>query len=438
MDALLRRSPLLLASLVALAGGSGCGLFDRETDKRVSDLLRNEGPPPVARSQAPLPIPTPPKPALPLPEKPAAPIVPLPSPTEAPIIPVSTPPAVSAPGSGPVGPTGPVTTVEARSPARDTDTATTRVKVVATVGADVIITDEEVSLLMKQRAMEYLALKGDERDQKEREVYKDCLRMLVERELILTEFLNKVKKVKPAALDELWEASGRAADAQLREMRLAYKAKKLATDADLAKELDSQGMPYKLFRRQIERAAMVNQFLGPMLREKYGNPTLAQVQEYYTRHKGEYKTEDRVKYLDLFVSHSRFNTPAEAKQYADNLFKQALGGADFVTLVKQAGHGDSPLRDGVGTGEKRGEIQPAVLEETVFGLKAGNISGVIPTETGYHVVKVTERQVAGVRPFDEKMQSEIRFKLMDQSSRAERDKFVAELWRKIGVTIVDR
>ena len=168
--------------------------------------------------------------------------------------------------------------------------------------------------------------------------------------------------------------------------------------------------------------------------------TIAQVLDYYARNKDkpEFRTEDRVKFLQLFVSNSRFKTPAEAKAYADNLFKQAREGADFVALVKQYGHGDSPLRDGAGIGEKRGEIQPAFLEELVFSIKPGNISGVTATETGYYIVKVTERQVAGIRPFDEKLQSEIRARLMDQASKAERDKYVAELWRKIGVTIVDQ
>jgi parvulin-like peptidyl-prolyl isomerase len=425
MDALVRR----LALVAALAAGAGCGTLDRRAHEPAA----------VERGQAPPDRPLPPV-SLP----------PQATPAPAPVVPVSTPPAAPepppravdspapiAPLTGPVGPVAPITTVSAHSSALEA--ASTRVKVMATVGADAIITDEEVGLLMKQRALDYIELKGDERVRKEREVYRDCLRALVERELLLAEFLGKVKKNKPGVLPELWEQAGRMADDQLRAMRAAYRGpKKLDTEAEFATVLDQQGMPYKVFRRQVERAAMVNLFLGTMLRERNGTPTLAQVQDYYARHADEFKTDDRVKYLDLFVSFGRFASEAEAKRYADDLFQQARTGADFVELIKTRGHGDSPLRDGVGIGTKRGDIQPAALEATVFDVKPGNISGVIPTETGYHIVKVVERQVAGVRPFDEKLQSDIRNKLMDLTAKAEREKLVTELWRKIGVTIVEK
>ncbi|MEO2089267.1 MAG: zinc ribbon domain-containing protein, partial [Gemmataceae bacterium] len=83
MDAPRRRRIPLLFPAAALAA-AGCGLFDRETDKRVSDLLREEQPL-ITRSQAPAGKPRPPAGPLPIPEKPSAPVVPLPSPAEPPV-----------------------------------------------------------------------------------------------------------------------------------------------------------------------------------------------------------------------------------------------------------------------------------------------------------------------------------------------------------------
>ena len=39
------------------------------------------------------------------------------------------------------------------------------------------------------------------------------------------------------------------------------------------------------------------------------------------------------------------------------------------------------------------------------------VSGLVETPGGYHIVKVVERDVAGVKPFDDKVQDEIRKKI---------------------------
>jgi peptidyl-prolyl cis-trans isomerase SurA len=289
---------------------------------------------------------------------------------------------------------------------------------------------------MKQRARDYVMLKGEEREKKEKEVYMEELKKLIDRELILTEFLGRVKKNNPGAAEDLWDQARKSADAHFREMRKAFNIK---TEADFLAELDKQGMPPKLFRRQIERQTLMNMFLNSVLKDKSGTPTLAQVQDYYDRHKkGEFQGEDRVKYQHLFVSSGKFGSGEEARRRAEELFNKARAGTEFATLAKDAADGVLLLQDGTGDAVKRGEIQSAVVDKAIWDIKAGHFSGVIPSENGYHVLKVVEREVAGTRTLDEKMQTEIRNKLADQAMKAERDKLTSQLWRQIGVTIVEK
>jgi peptidyl-prolyl cis-trans isomerase SurA len=180
----------------------------------------------------------------------------------------------------------------------------------------------------------------------------------------------------------------------------------------------------------------MNMYLGQFLKDKAKVASLAEVVRYYDEHPEEFKVEDRVKWLDLFVSYRRFNTTVEARQYAEHLLKQVREGADFVQVVKQHGHGDSALRGGEGVGQKRGEVKPPELEPVLFGMEAGQVSDVIATETGFHVVKVLERDVAGVRPFDEKVQTHIRARIGDQANKAEYDKLIEDLWRKTNVEVM--
>ena len=108
-----------------------------------------------------------------------------PGPLESPTAPIPVRPGLA--------PIEPASTVDAA--------AVVQVKVVATVGGEVIITEDEVAMMVRERAMDYVELTGDARAKKEKEVYRDELRKLVERELVLHEFTTKIKKNKPQVMD---------------------------------------------------------------------------------------------------------------------------------------------------------------------------------------------------------------------------------------------
>ncbi|MFO0851756.1 MAG: peptidyl-prolyl cis-trans isomerase [Gemmataceae bacterium] len=312
--------------------------------------------------------------------------------------------------------------------------ANTQVRVVATVGTDTVITDDEVWQLVRQRAAEYVKLTGDGRAAKENEVFREELRKVIERELIIADFLEKVKKNKPQAVDEIKdEAKGQAA----RRLKDFRKANGVRSEEEFQQMLKAQGLSHKGLLRQLERDALSQMYVGQLLKERNKAVSLADVERYYADHKDEFKVDDRAKWLDLFVSYRYFATPAEARQHADKLLAQARAGADFVALVKQHGHGDSKLRDGAGIGEKRGEVKPPELEAAVFALQAGQVSDLIPTENGIHILKVVERDVAGVRPFDQKVQSFIRMKLTALAQKAEYEKLIDDLWRKKLAKVVE-
>ena len=311
--------------------------------------------------------------------------------------------------------------------------AVVQVKVVATIGGEVIITEDEVSMMVRERAMDYYQLTGDERTKKEKEVYRDELRKLIERELILHEFISKIKKNKPQVMDELYDQARQTAERQMKQFRQMVK---LDSEEKFTAYLQAKGTEPKLFRRFFERQALTSLFLNSVFKDKQRSVSMREIDQYYRDHAKDFSIDDRAKWQHLFVSNARFNTPGEAKQYADWLAKQVGEGVDFAALAKKYGHGESALRNGDGLGGKRGEFRPAELEGTILSLKAGQSSGVIASPNGWNIVKVTEREVAGVKPLDEKLQTAIKNVMLDQSTKAEREKFVAELWRKHTVTVV--
>lgn len=78
----------------------------------------------------------------------------------------------------------------------------------------------------------------------------------------------------------------------------------------------------------------------------------------------------------------------EAQQEIQQLKKQIDGGTDFAELAKQ--HSDCPSgKSGgdLGTFGRGQMVKP--FEDTAFGMDVGNVSDVVETPFGYHIIKRT-------------------------------------------------
>ena len=82
---------------------------------------------------------------------------------------------------------------------------------------------------------------------------------------------------------------------------------------------------------------------------------------------------------------------ATAKAKAENLLKQIKDGADFAELAKTNSDCPSSKQGGDLNFFARGQMAPA-FERAAFALKPGQVSDVVETQFGYHIIKVTDRK----------------------------------------------
>jgi parvulin-like peptidyl-prolyl isomerase len=375
------------------------------------------------------------------PSAPSAPSVPVPpGPAGAP----ATGPSLVFPGGAvagqPVPPTDKGTGVVSAgftgakkvSPDEALKNGTPRVKVVAIVGSNNVITDQEVIESVWQQNEELAKLDGHEREAKQKQLYTIALRKTIERELILDEMYTRLKKAnKMVVIEELKDIAVQSTDRQIRDMK---KKLGLKSDEELNMWLRIQGLTLPVYRRQFERQIMSQQYISSMLKEKGRKVGLAEIRDYYDKHPEEFRSPDRVKWQHVFVSAAK--NPQGASDQAEAIRQQAASGVDLGGLSKQFDDGIAGRQNGFGVGETRGEILPADVESTVWALKPGQLSAVIQTPTGFHIVKVVERDYAGVLPFDAKLQAKIRDKLNDAIYEAESKKMIEDLWRKGSVRVI--
>ena len=125
--------------------------------------------------------------------------------------------------------------------------------------------------------------------------------------------------------------------------------------------------------------------------------------KYYNSHKEQYRTPDRVKvrHILLMTQGKSKEEVEKIKAKAEGLLKQVKNGGDFAALAKQYSEDPGSKANGGDLGwVVRGQMVKN-FENTSFSLKPNEISNVITTEYGFHIVQALEKQEARVQPFDE-------------------------------------
>jgi peptidyl-prolyl cis-trans isomerase D len=130
----------------------------------------------------------------------------------------------------------------------------------------------------------------------------------------------------------------------------------------------------------------------------------ADIQSYYDAHKADYDVKEQVRARHILIAVPQgadAKTDAAAKAKAEGLLKQLRGGADFAALAKansdDPGSKDSGGELGFFT---RGRMVPE-FEKAAFALQPGQISDLVKTSFGYHIIQVEEKQTAHTKPLSE-------------------------------------
>ncbi len=130
---------------------------------------------------------------------------------------------------------------------------------------------------------------------------------------------------------------------------------------------------------------------------------------YYDQHRDQYRTPDQVK-----VSHILIKTPlpgpdgkvdekgaAEAQRRAEDLLKQLKAGAKLEDLAKKYSEDPGSAKQGGSLGWiGKGQTVPE-FEKAAFSLPKGQISDLVQSSYGFHIIRVDDKQDAHVKTLDE-------------------------------------
>jgi peptidyl-prolyl cis-trans isomerase D len=134
-----------------------------------------------------------------------------------------------------------------------------------------------------------------------------------------------------------------------------------------------------------------------------------ELQAYYNQHRDQYRVAEQAK-----VSHILIKTPlpgpdgkvdekgvVEAQRRAEDLLKQLKGGAKFEDLAKKYSEDPGSAKEGGSLGWiGKGRTVPE-FEKAAFSLPKGQISDLVKSSYGFHIIRVDDRQDAHMKTLDE-------------------------------------
>ncbi|OVE77890.1 hypothetical protein BVX99_01320 [bacterium F16] len=152
--------------------------------------------------------------------------------------------------------------------------------------------------------------------------------------------------------------------------------------------------------------------------------TDADVKTYYETNSKTYTTEAEVRASHILISYKgasrsqQTRTEAEAKELAEKVLKEVNAkDASFAKLAAQ--YSDGPSKDNGGDVNffrRKGQMAEP-FANAAFKLKRGEISDLVKSDFGYHIIKKTAEKPASLRPFDD-VKSSIRARLVNENNNA--------------------
>jgi len=128
-------------------------------------------------------------------------------------------------------------------------------------------------------------------------------------------------------------------------------------------------------------------------------------------------------------------TKQQAKTKAEGLLKDIKAGKDFAALAKANSADPGSAQQGGDLGFfEAGQMVPQ-FDKVAFTLKPGEVSDVVETDFGYHIIKVVDKQNARLVPLEE-AKPQIEQYLGQQNKQAQTEAFVTTLKSKAKIEIL--
>lgn len=238
-----------------------------------------------------------------------------------------------------------------------------------------------------------------------------------ETKITVKDFQDLLKRVPPNYQSFIKNQKAKVVNDMITQELLFQEAKKqnLGDDKTVLETLENM-------KKQI----MVQRLLQKQVADKV---TVAdkEVKDYFSAHKEEFNLPERVKAAHILV---------KSKEEADAVLAKAKKNEDFAKLAQEYSIDPSKVNGGDLGYFERGRMIPE-FESAVFALKTGELSGVVKTQFGFHIIKLLDKKPVEARKYEE-VEGEIKAKLLQEKQADAFNKLIETLKNGAKVSVDEK
>jgi len=218
------------------------------------------------------------------------------------------------------------------------------------------------------------------------QIRSQVLENLIARELLYQESQKKAIKIS---------------EEEVNEQLISVKAQ-FPNEAEFSNALTRMNLTEAGIKEKLERDLALKKLIEDEVAPKV-TVSDSEIRAFYENNPETFKQPERVKASHILIKvdpQADASQKAEAQKKIDLVQAKLQKGEDFGALAKEYSEGPSGPKGGDLGYFTRGQmVKP--FEQAAFAMKPGEVSGMVETRFGYHLIKVTDKTAETTMPYDD-------------------------------------
>ena len=262
-------------------------------------------------------------------------------------------------------------------------------------GTKITLGQYEFMLKMNKASVESTigGAEGWEQKDQSGQTYKDKYKTLVLDQMINTELLAQNAEKEGIKVTD-------------KEIQSSYNDLKTYVNSDeqIKKSAEDLGISDDFLKEQAKLSLLIQKSQEKFYSEEKVSDS--EMKKYYDEHIDEYKKDEVEASHILIKTTDDQNKPLpeaeqkKAKEKAEKVLKEVKAGGDFAELAKKYSQDPGSAEQGGSLGTFGKGMMVKEFEDAAFGMEPGQVSDLVKTDFGYHIIKVTDR-IKETTSFDE-------------------------------------